>query len=286
MTILLTGGTGYIGSAVLAHLVAAGHDVTAVVRSASSAEKVTAAGARALVGDLTDIGWLTEALAASDGAIHTATPGDATTATFDDAVATAVIRAFSGTGKPYIHTSGIWVHGSGSDLAEDSPIDAPPIVAWRDAVERRLLEADVATTILEPAIVYGHAAGIPRVIVDAPRTASGELELVGDGTQHWATVHVDDLAALYSLVIARGDGLGRLIGAGGISPTVRELGEAAATGAGVAATSVDAARERLGTAFADALLLDQQASGAKARSLGWIPTAAPLTHELAAGYSL
>ncbi|MGR0219824.1 hypothetical protein [Agromyces sp. ZXT2-6] len=53
--------------------------------------------------------------------------------------------------------------------------------------------------------------------------------------------------------------------------TVRRIAEELAGPAGVSPESADATRERLGAAFADALLLDQAAVGAFARTLGWEP---------------
>jgi hypothetical protein len=65
---------------------------------------------------------------------------------------------------------------------------------------------------------------------------------------------------------------------------VRELAEAGAHGAPVVPESVDASRERLGTTFAEALLLHQEASGAHARSAyGWNPTHPSLVEDLATG---
>jgi nucleoside-diphosphate-sugar epimerase len=109
------------------------------------------------------------------------------------------------------------------------------------------------------------------------------VRLVGDGSQHWTTVHVDDLAVLYRTVLERREALGYLIGASGANPTVRELAEARAGAAGVVPESVEASRERLGALFADALLLDQQSSGAKAKALGWTPKGPSLIEELRSG---
>jgi len=282
MKIVLTGATGYIGSSVLAALRARGHEVVAPVRSASSAQKATAAGATAVVGDITDAEWFAPLLEGADAAIHTAAPGDGSSPQFDSAVADAVISAFGGTGKPYIHTGGLWIHGPSTDLTEETPFAPPALVAWREAVESRLADADLALTIVEPGIVYGHGGGIPASLADAPRDAEGRLTVVGDGTQHWATVHVDDLADLYARVIEGPAPVGRVLGLSGHNPTVAEIGEAFADGP-VVPEGAAASRERLGTPFADALMLDQQGFGRRARALGWTPTRPTLLEEIHAG---
>ena len=129
MKILLTGGTGFVGAAVLRRLVDDGHAVTAVVRSESSGETVAAAGATPLQGDLFDSAWLAAQLREHDAGVHTAAPGDETSATMDDAVVDAAVEAFGGTDKPFVHTGGVWTYGSGADLDEETPYDAPAITA-------------------------------------------------------------------------------------------------------------------------------------------------------------
>lgn len=281
MHTLLTGGTGLIGSAVLRDLVADGQRVTALVRSDASAETVRAAGAEPLVGRLTDVAWLTGTLQSVDGAIHLASPGDDTSPDVDRAVVDAVVAAFAGTGKPYVHTGGIWSYGEGSDLSETDPQDPPRLTAWRGAVERAVLAADVVATVVEPGVVHGHGGGIPAILVGSV-DETGAVRLVGDGEQHWPTVHVDDVAALYLRVLTSGTGHGHLIASSGSNPTVRELGEAVAGATGVRPETDEVTLERLGL-FGEALLLDQQASGAKARSLGWTPSGPTLLEELETG---
>lgn len=280
MKILLTGGTGFIGGAVLRRLVDDGHAVTAVVRSEGSAGTVSAAGATPLQGDLYDAAWLTEQLRGHEAAVHTAAAADGTSAAMDDAVVDAAIAAFGGTAKPFVHTGGVWTYGTGTDLDEDTPYDAPAVTAWRQEREDRLLASDVRATVVQPGIVHAPGQGIAQQLVDAPRTGEGALELIGPGDQHWTTVHVDDLADLYVRVLASGEGHGRLLAVSGHSPSVRDLGLALSDT--VAGTPVDVVHERLGEAFGDALLLDQQADGAKARSLGWTPTRPTLVEELRA----
>lgn len=282
MDVLLTGGTGYIGSVVLDQLVEAGHAVTAVVRSDGAAQRVADAGATPALGDLTDHAWFTAQLAGVDAAIHTASPGDASSPDFDTAVVAAVTEAFGGTTKPYVHTSGLWIYGSGEGLDEDSPLDPPALTAWRPAVEQHVLDADLVASIVVPAVVYGYGGGLPNLLVDAPRDGSGRLVLIGDGSQHWGVAHVDDVAALYLAVLASGQAQGRVLAVSDENPTVADLGEAG--GADVVAEPVEKTRARLGEAFADALLLDQQFAGSrKAAALGWAPLGPTLVSELGTG---
>ncbi|WP_433614990.1 NAD-dependent epimerase/dehydratase family protein [Dactylosporangium sp. CA-139114] len=279
MRIVLTGGTGYIGSAVVRELVAAGHAVTALVRSDEAADRARKHGAEPAVGDLFDAGWTAARFAEGDAAAHIAATGGPDTVEFDQAIVAAAKRA----GTPYVHTSGIWIWGDNPDITEDSPLAPPALTAWRVPVERSVLEADQPTSIVAPGIVYGRGGGIPAGVLAPARDERGRVRLVGDGSQHWTTVHVDDVAVVYRLVLERGSGLGRLVVASGVNPTVRELAEAAAGGAGVAPETAGESRARLGEQFADALLLDQQASGAKARELGWTPSGPSLVEELRAG---
>ena len=140
MNVALTGATGFVGSHVLAELLEHGHEVTALVRDDAHVDAVRTRGAEGAVVDLYDRSAVASLLSAADAAIHTASPGDTTSAALDSAVVDAVIDALGGTGKPYLQIGGDWVYGSNSSITEASPYNAPPLMAWREPIESRVLD--------------------------------------------------------------------------------------------------------------------------------------------------
>ncbi len=289
MKVALTGATGFVGSHVLTELQGHGHDVMALVRDDAQAEAVTRRGATPTVVDLYDRPAVAGLLGSAEGAIHTASPGDATSADLDNAVVDAAIDAFSGTGKPYIEISGLWVYGANSSITEQSPFNAPPLVAWKEPIERRVLgTTGMRGVVVVSSTAYGDGGGgIPGVLLGSPRDDAGNLIMLGTGQQHWSTVHVADLADFFRRVLEDGSARGYYVIGDGQKPTVAELTEAAAVAAGAPGAvpgSDDEARARLGDYFAEVLLLDQGTLAAKARAdLGWSPTHPSLVDEFRQG---
>jgi nucleoside-diphosphate-sugar epimerase len=279
MNILLTGGTGYIGSAVLQVLRSSGHQVRALVRTQDSARIASEAGAEALLGDLADGTWLADRLQDADGAIHLA----ALDPVGDDVVIATVLDVFKGTTKPFVYTTGIWTWGDNADITEDSPARPTVLTAWRVERQNRVLHSGVRASVISPSVVYGHGKGLTAGMFSfGPRAGDGALRLVGSGEQHWATVHIEDVAELYVAALEHGPGGELYIAASGVNPTVREMAQAAVgPGGTVLPETDDETRQRLGAPFADALLLDQQASGTRARErFGWNPSRPSVLEEL------
>jgi nucleoside-diphosphate-sugar epimerase len=289
MHVALTGASGFVGSHVLADLQERGHDVAALVRGEEQADIATARGATAVVVDLRDRAAVVELLRETDGAVHTASPGDATSAELDSAMVDAAIEAFDGTGKPYVHISGLWVYGNNRSISEGAPRDAPALVAWKEPIDRRVVEASgMRGVVIVSGTAYGDGGGgVPGVLLGSPRDEAGNLIMIGTGEQHWATVHVADLADFFGRVVESDAARGSYVIGNGTSPTVAELTEAAAVAVGAPGAvpgSDDEARGRLGDAFAEVLLLDQSVTADKARTeLGWEPSSAPLIDELRSG---
>ena len=278
MKIALTGPTGFIGSHVLTELQEHGHEVTALVRDDTQADKVKARGATPVVIDLYDRPAVTTLLTTADGAIHTASPGDATSADLDSAVVDAVIAALAGTGKPYLQISGLWIYGDNTAITADSPVNAPAMVSWKEPIERRVLgETGMRGVVIVSGVAYGDGGGgIPGLLLGSPRDGAGNLIMLGTGQQHWATVHAADLADAFRRVLEDDSARGRYVIGNGLNQTVTELTEAAAVAVGApgaAPGSDEEARARLGDYFAEVLLLDQGTDAARARTeLGWQPS--------------
>lgn len=291
MKVLLTGATGYIGSAVAEALRRAGHEVTGLARSDEALESLQARNINALRGDLKDTETLSAAARENDAVIHTALPHTPDAAEIDRKAIEAIISAFEGTNKPFIYTSGIWVYGSTGDTVatEETTLNPTPLVAWRPRDERIALEAatgGVRAVVIRPGIVYGHGGGIiGGMIREAHEKAV--VRFVGTGDNRWPQVHVDDLAALYVLAMERAPAGTILNATSHESVRVRDVAEAASRAGGangqVEAWPLEEARGSLGF-YADALALDQQISGKRAEELlGWRPQGPSLLEDLEHG---
>jgi nucleoside-diphosphate-sugar epimerase len=276
MKVFLTGASGYIGGAVADRLRAAGHKLTGLARSDAAAQKLEAAGITPVRGDFSNPKSVGTAARTADGVISMATTYDPT---IDGPAIDAILEALAGSNKPFVYTSGIWSHGdtAGKVVDETTPPKPAALVAWRQAVEDRVRDGakrGIRTTVIRPAIVYGRGGGIPAGFVQSARE-QGAARYVGTGQNRWPFVHVDDLADLYLLALERAPAGTLLLGVSGPSRPVREVAAAASRGAGAGGRTVawplEQAREKLG-GYADALVLDQQASGRRAEELlGWRP---------------
>jgi nucleoside-diphosphate-sugar epimerase len=201
----------------------------------------------------------------------------------------AALEAFAGTGKPYIHISGAWIYGANTSIDEESPMNAPAMVSWKEPIDRRVLAAtDVRGVVIASSVAYGDGAGgIPGLLLGSPRDDAGNLIMLGTGEQHWSTVHVADLAEFFRRALEDDSAHGYYVVGDGSNPTVAELTAAAAVAAGAPGAvpgSDDEARARLGDYFAEVLLLDQGSDAAKARAeLDWRPSHPRLVEEFRHG---
>ena len=278
MKVALTGATGLIGSHILTELREHDHEAVALVRDADQADRAAASRANPVVVDLYDRPTVVRQLSGADGAIHTASPGAATSANLDAAVADPAIGAFAGAGKPYLHISRAWIYGNNTSISEESPMNPPAFVAWKVPIQHRILNAaGMRGAVIVSSIGYGDGSGgIPALLLGSPRDDTGNLIMIGAGQQHSWTVHVADLANLFRRVPEGDSARGyHLVGDGQTRPSRNSLSRPLTRPALQGRSPVPMKRrgQRLDDYFAEVLLLDQGTPAAKARDeLGWSST--------------
>ena len=276
MRIFLTGGTGYIGSAVLDALVRGGHRIDALVRNREKAAEVQARGAHAILGNLAQPASYVDVAAAADGFVHAAFDYAGGGAEVDAIVLDTLLGLPDKPGRFLVYTSGVWVlGGSSTPMDETVPLNPTQHVAWRPAHERRVLDASargLRTAVIRPGIVYGGSRGI---VGDLFKDATnGLIRVIGTGENHWPLVYDRDLGDLYLRIVNQPDASGlfhanderdeqvndlvaAIVGHTKISPSVRRV-------------PIEEARKKMGP-YADALVLDQIVRSPRARALGWNP---------------
>ena len=211
MRVFITGGTGLIGSAVVAELLGHGHTVLALARSDTSATAIKTAGAQTIRGDLADLGALRTGAAQADGVIHLAFANDfsspaalAAAVSEEGAALAALGEELTGSGRPLITVSGTpWVPGRASTEADPLPADGPvggrsrSVTAVLDLASRGVRSAAVRL----PRTVHNQGEGGFAGLLTGIARRTGVSGYPGDGTQRWPAVHALDTAVLFRLVL-------------------------------------------------------------------------------------
>lgn len=279
MRVLLLGGTGSIGSAILEELTAHGHSVTALARSEKAATVLAENGAAPLSGDLTRPEEWAPAISGFDAVIQAAAAFDTDMGAIDKGVLEAIVENTAGRKDPLrvIYTGGCWLYGeTGKQIAnETTPYDPLPSFAWMAENWQWLCKADgIAPILIHPAMVYDHHGGVLSRYIEAAR--NGEpIEIWGTPDATWPLVHRADLASAYRLAMEAAPAGQSYCVAAETGVSTGSLADA------VAARSkpviphkilpLEEAIERLGD-WAAGPALKQRMSGAKIRhDLGWKP---------------
>jgi nucleoside-diphosphate-sugar epimerase len=291
MDVFLTGATGYIGSTIVTALQRTGHTVTGLAHADEDIPILEQRGIRVLRGDLYDGASLAQGVRSTDGVIHAANTGGLDMALAEQSAISAILSTLEGTSKPFLYTQGGWDYGdtAGAVTTEESPFRPIGFFAWRPVLAQRILDAaarGVRTVVISPALVYGHAGGLPAGFVQSARQG-GAARYIGTGDNHWTLVHVEDLADLYVRALERAPAGSTFIAAADPPFLVQEIAAAASRGAGAGgkteAWPLLEARQALGP-YVDALVLDQRLSGAKARQiLNWTPRHPSILNDLEHG---
>lgn len=290
MKVFVTGASGFIGSAVVKELLAAGHEVTGLARSEESAKAINDAGAQVLKGGLDDLDSLKHGASAADGVIHTAFIHDfsqyAKAAETDKAAIEAMGEALKGTGKPIVVTGGILgLPKTGGFVTEADAAPGTPRAS--EATAMLLADNGINASVirLPPSVHDKGDKGFVPFIINMARN-KGVAAYVGDGENRWPAVHRLDAARLFRLALEKASQGARYNAIGDEGITVRAIAEMIGKNLNLPVVSVDADKaadhfEWMGRFIA----FDSPATAYKTREeLGWQPTHTGLLEDMEVHY--
>lgn len=293
MRVFATGASGWIGSAAVDELLAAGHEVVGLARSDASAATLQAKGVEVRRGDLDDLDGLRAGAVDAEAVLHLANKHDWSDPAASNSAERAAVQTFgdvlAGTGRPFLLAAGVAALAQGRPATEADPSPFHGADSPRGGAENLALEfvdrGVHAVSLRFSPTVHGtgdhgfvaHLAGIAR--------EKGVSGYPGDGTNRWAAVHRSDAARLVALALEKAPAGARLHAVAEEGVPTREIAEAIgrAFDLPVASIAPDDVRDHFGW-IGGFFGMDLSAtSDATQELLGWTPTGPTLVDDLAAG---
>lgn len=217
MRVLVTGGGGFLGQAVVRGLLAQGHEVRSLARGAYP--ELEALGVAVQRGDVADEAAVRQAVAGCEAVIHTAAKAgvwgpwaEFHRANVQGTVALLAAAQAAGVSR-FVHTSSPSVVFDGqSHVGATEAMPYPerflaPYPATKAEAERLVLAANrpgFATVALRPHLIWG--PGDPHLLPRLAKAArAGRLPVVGDGAQVVDATYVGNAAEAHLQALARLD---------------------------------------------------------------------------------
>jgi nucleoside-diphosphate-sugar epimerase len=293
MRVFVTGASGWIGSAAVDELLAAGHDVTGLARSDASAAALAAKGVHVLRGDLDDLAAIASGAEAAEAVLHLANKHDFANPAVSNAAERAAVQTIgnvlAGTNRPFLLASGVAALAQGRPATENDPSpfhgpDSPRGGSENLALE--FIDRGVHTVSLRFAPTV-HGAGDHGfiAIIAAVAREKGVSGYPGEGTNRWAAVHRSDAARLVALGLEKAPAGALLHAVAEDGILSRDIAEAIGQAfdlpvRSIAPDDVQAHFGFIGTFFS----MEMSAASAATRELlGWTPTGPTLVEDIEAG---
>jgi nucleoside-diphosphate-sugar epimerase len=297
MRVFVTGASGWIGSAAVMELLAAGHHVTALARSDASAAALAQKGVGVVRGDLDDLQSIRAGAHGAGAVMHLANKHDWSNPAASNAAERAAVQTIGdtlvGTDRRFLLASGVAALTQGRPATEE---DASPFYGAespRGGSENLALDyvgRGVHTVSLRFAPTV-HGAGDHGFVATIAAIArqKGVSGYPGDGTNRWAAVHRSDAARLVALGLEKAPPGVRLHAVAEVGIPTRAIAEAIGRAfdlpvVSIAADDVPSHFGWIGTFFG----MDLMATSTATRALlGWTPRGPTLIEDLDAGaYSI
>jgi nucleoside-diphosphate-sugar epimerase len=293
MRVFVTGASGWIGSAAVDELLAAGHDVTGLARSDASAAALQAKGVHVLRGDLDDLAAIASGAEAAEAVLHLANKHDFANPAVSNAAERAAVQTIgdvlAGTNRPFLLASGVAALAPGRPATENDPSPFHGAESPRGGSENLALEfidRGVHTVSLRFAPTV-HGAGDHGfiAIIAAVAREKGVSGYPAEGTNRWAAVHRSDAARLVALGLEKAPAGALLHAVAEDGIPARDIAEAIGQAFDLPVRSIapDDVQDHfgfIGTFFS----MEMSATSAATRELlGWTPSGPTLVEDIEAG---
>jgi nucleoside-diphosphate-sugar epimerase len=298
MRVFVTGASGWIGSAAVDELLAAGHDVTGLARSDASATALQSKGVLVRRGSLDDLGSIRAGAESADAVVHLANKHDWSNPQASNSAERAAVQtignALVGSNRPFLLAAGVGglVQGRPGTESDVSPFQGPD--SPRGGAENLALEfagrgVKVVSLRFPPTVHGAGDHGFIAAIAGIARSR-GVSGYPADGSNRWAAVHRVDAARLIALGLTKaasdGGGAGiRLHAVAEIGIPTRLIADAIGRAFDLPVASIDTADVPkhfgwIGTFFGMEMSAE---STATQELLGWQPSGPTLIQDLDTG---
>jgi uncharacterized protein YbjT (DUF2867 family) len=191
--VLVTGGTGFVGPAVVRAIVDAGHEVRALARTEKSAATAGALGAEPFLGDVTEAASLPPALEGADAVVHLVAIRQGKPEDFQRIMVGGtrdLLAAAEAAGvKRFVLMSALGT--------TDETKDEVPYYGAKWEQERMLRESGLEHVIFRPSFVFGRDGGILTTFRKLAKLAP-VTPIIGSGEQRIQPIWIDDVGAYFA----------------------------------------------------------------------------------------